>query len=234
MSVLADFLRSIIAVLLLQVGIILLVKVIVLRRKSAENKSLELPHPQSLPFVGNLLQLRVRPLDKLNNWSKKFGPIYSITLGQRNFIVLNNHEVVNDLIVKCGSLYSSRYNFNNTNPTLIKSNSIALTPYGDKWKRDRTIAYSALTSRPIKSYYNYISNDCEILLRDLMMKHGGSIYPLQIIKKFVLTNMLNILFGDKTGYDTHFFDDVMNVMDDMVEFSSPKSILNDLMVSIME
>jgi len=64
------------------------------------------------------------------------------------------------------------------------------------------------------------------------MKHSGSIYPLQIIKKFVLTNMLNILFGDKSGYDDEFFDDIMKVMDDIAEFSSPKNIINDLMPSL--
>lgn len=229
-SALKEFIHSVIAVLLLQVGIILVVKFIALRNKISKNKPTALPHPRAFPFVGNLLQLSNRPLDKLNNWSKKYGPIYGVNLGHRYFIVLNNHEVVNDLIVKCGSLYSSRYDFHNTNPILIKSNSIALSPYGDKWKRDRSVAYSALTSRPIKSYYDYISNDSDVLLRDLMMKHGGSIYPLQIIKKFVLTNMLNILFGNKSGYDVNFFNDVMEVMDDIAEFSSPKNILNDLMV----
>jgi phenylacetate 2-hydroxylase len=220
------------AVLLLQVGVILLIKLVALRNKP-KNKQAVLPHPQPFPFVGNLLQLRNRPLDKLNIWSKKYGPIYGINLGQKYFIILNNHEVVNDLIVKCGSLYSSRYNFHNTNSILIKSNSIALAPYGDKWKRDRSVAYSALTSRPIKSYYNYISNDSDMLLKDLMMRHGDSIYPLQIIKKFILTNMLNILFGDQSGNDVYFFNDVMKVMDDIAEFSSPTSILNDLMVRII-
>ncbi|RIA80321.1 cytochrome P450, partial [Glomus cerebriforme] len=124
--------------------------------------------PPSYPIVGNLLQLITRPLDKLNQWSKEYGPIYSVYLGQKFFIVLNNHEVVNDLIVKRGSNYSSRYDFNNSNSILVKSNLIALTPYGDKWKRDRTVAYSALTSISIKSYYNYITNDSERLLKDLM------------------------------------------------------------------
>jgi len=93
-----DFLSSLIAVLIIQFGIILLVKFIALHNKSGKKLS-TLPHPPSLPFVGNLLQLSVRPLDKLNYWSKKYGPIYGINLGQRYFIVLNNHEVVNDLIV---------------------------------------------------------------------------------------------------------------------------------------
>lgn len=232
MSPVLEFLRSLISVLLLQFGIILIAKFIIFREKQT-NKLSTLPQPQPLPFVGNLLQLRVRPLDKLNKWCKKYGPIYGINLGQRYFIVLNNHEVVNDLIVKCGSLYSSRYNFNNTNSILIKSNSIALTSYGDKWKRDRSIAYSALTSRPIKSYYKYIYNDSGILLKDLMMKNGDSIYPLQFIKKFVLTNMLNILFGDQSVQDVTFFNDVMKVMDDISEHSSAITIINDLMVCII-
>ncbi|CAB4377592.1 unnamed protein product [Rhizophagus irregularis] len=228
-----EFLRSLIAIFLLQFGIILLAKFVVLRKKQNQtNKLPNLPHPRPFPFIGNLLQLRTRPLEKLNKWRKEFGPIYSIELGQRHFIVLNNHEVVNDLIVKCGSLYSSRYNFHNTNSILIKSNLIALTPYGDKWKRDRSIAYSALTSRPIKAYYKYIYNDSDILLKDLMMKNGGSIYPLQLIKKFVLSNMLNILFGGQSGQDVDFFNDVMEVMDDISEFSSPKSIIYDIMPAL--
>jgi cytochrome P450 len=44
--------------------------------------------------------------------------------------------------------------------------------------------------------------------------------------------MLNILFGDQSGNDVYFFNDVMKVMDDIAEFSSPTSILNDLMPAL--
>uniref|UniRef100_A0A1D1YZD1 Cytochrome P450 1A1 n=1 Tax=Anthurium amnicola TaxID=1678845 RepID=A0A1D1YZD1_9ARAE len=233
MFIMVEFLLSIIIVLLLQIGVIFLTKIIISRNNNLAKKSLDLPpslpQPLSFPIVGNLLQLTVRPLDKLNQWNKKYGPIYGLNLGQKYFIVLNNHEVVNDLIVKSGSKYSSRYHFNYTNPVLIKSNLLALAPYGDKWKRDRSVAYSALTARPVKSYYSYIVNDSEIFLKDLMIKHSQPIYPLQIVKKFVLSNMLNILFGDKSSNDELLCNDIMKVMDDIAEYSSPISIIKDLM-----
>ena len=65
-----------------------------------------------------------------------------------------------------------------------------------------------------------------------MAEHDKSIYPLQIIKKFVLANMLNILFGDQSGNDEIFLNDVMKVMDDIAEFSSFTTVLNDFTVRI--
>ncbi|CAI2168126.1 10841_t:CDS:2 [Funneliformis geosporum] len=231
MLVVTDLIYSFTVVIIIQTGIFVLIKLLFTRDKPyISNKKNLLPHPPTFPIVGNLLQLNVRPLEKLYQWNIKYGPIYSIKLGQKYIIILNNHEVVNDLIVKQGSKYSSKYNFSNLNTILIKSNSTAFTPYGNQWKRDRSIAYSALTSRPIKSYYNYILKDSDQLLKVLMMKHGQPTYPLQIFKNFVLTNMLNILFGAQIkGNDDPFLKDVMKVMDDITEFSYPTSVLNDLM-----
>ena len=119
MSIMTDFIRSLFTVLLLQIIIISFAKICIISSEKIKNfyndlpknkDTLSLPHPPNFPIIKNLLQLIIWPLDKLNQWSDKYGPIYGVHLGQKFFIILNNHEVVNDLIVKCGSNYSSKYN----------------------------------------------------------------------------------------------------------------------------
>ncbi|KAF7728928.1 hypothetical protein EC973_005323 [Apophysomyces ossiformis] len=68
-----------------------------------------LPSPGiSLPLIGHVLSLYPSPHFKLIEWSKKYGPIYQISLGSRNAVVLNNSEVSRDLLEINGQFNSDR------------------------------------------------------------------------------------------------------------------------------
>jgi hypothetical protein len=45
--------------------------------------------PSGLPVFGNLLQLGSRPYIKLFEWSENYGPIFRVTLGSQQVVVLN-------------------------------------------------------------------------------------------------------------------------------------------------
>lgn len=80
------------------------------RKKSQfPNKSISLPGPKPLPIIGNLHQIKDVPMqDFIDKFSKEYGPIFQVHYGAETWIILNDYEIVRDLIVKRGAIYSSR------------------------------------------------------------------------------------------------------------------------------
>lgn len=69
----------------------------------------------------------------LHRWTKKYGGIYSVWMGNQLFVVLNDPVVVRDLLVVNGANFSSRWNFFMKNQTILKGGGITATPYNDMW-----------------------------------------------------------------------------------------------------
>lgn len=67
------------------------------------------PGPTPLPFIGNKLQLsQSKPWIQFHEWSKIYGPIYTIWIGRCPTIILSDPVVAADLLESRSSKYSSR------------------------------------------------------------------------------------------------------------------------------
>lgn len=67
------------------------------------------PGPQPLPFVGNKLDLpKQSPWLKFQEWSRVYGPIFTIWIGRRPTIVISDPNVAVELMEKRSQIYSSR------------------------------------------------------------------------------------------------------------------------------
>lgn len=112
------------------------------RRK--QDKSLPPIAPGYFPIIGHLLAiLQPVPIHQVfSNWSRQVGPIYTCYFGSQKWIVLNSFEVIKDLIVDRGNIYSSR----NLPETLTedffqgeKAGGFAFFKYGQAWRKLRRI-----------------------------------------------------------------------------------------------
>ena len=67
------------------------------------------PGPPTIPILGNLhLMPRKDGHLQFEKWAHEYGPIYSLILGTKVWIVLSKAQVVKDLLDKRGAKYSSR------------------------------------------------------------------------------------------------------------------------------
>ena len=67
------------------------------------------PGPPILPIVGNLFSMAsADPLANFARLRKKYGDIYGIYVGKELNVVLNGYDVINDALVKQGTLFSRR------------------------------------------------------------------------------------------------------------------------------
>uniref|UniRef100_A0A4W6F7Y6 Uncharacterized protein n=1 Tax=Lates calcarifer TaxID=8187 RepID=A0A4W6F7Y6_LATCA len=67
---------------------------------SQENRK-DPPGPKPLPLLGNLLQLDLgRPYSTLLEFSKKYGPVFTVYLGPKKVVVLAGYKTVKEALVK--------------------------------------------------------------------------------------------------------------------------------------
>ncbi|KAF2871230.1 cytochrome P450 oxidoreductase-like protein [Massariosphaeria phaeospora] len=105
------------------------------------------PGPPTLPILGNAhLIPSTNFYKKLKEWSDKYGPVYSLKIGQGTFIVLNDRRAVHDTVDKKSALYAERPRDYQMEVSLGNEN-IAMMHATPLWRAQRKIASQMLAPR---------------------------------------------------------------------------------------
>ncbi|XP_021347788.1 cytochrome P450 2C30-like [Mizuhopecten yessoensis] len=95
------------------------------------------PGPTGYPVIGCLLMLRnVVPSRLYNKLYRKYGPIYSMKMGLKLFVVVSGYQALRDVFIKHAGHFSDRpdmYMFSD----VFKRKGI-ISSSGGFWKRTRT------------------------------------------------------------------------------------------------
>ena len=111
------------------------------------------PGPRPLPFIGNKRDVPAQyPWIKFQEWSKKYGPIYTVWFGRRPTVIISDPNVAVDLLEKRSQKYSSRPRFVIMGELYWEMASILVQPYGKEWSTRRKLLHSALTPRALQNY----------------------------------------------------------------------------------
>ncbi|KIV77051.1 hypothetical protein PV11_08887 [Exophiala sideris] len=111
------------------------------------------PGPRPLPFVGNKFDISPKhPWVQFQEWSKTYGPIYTLWFGRRPTIIISDPTVAVELLEKRSNKYSSRPRFVVMGELLWDGSAILVKPYGKEWSVRRKALHSALTPRVLLNY----------------------------------------------------------------------------------
>ncbi|VDB99168.1 unnamed protein product [Peniophora sp. CBMAI 1063] len=112
------------------------------------------PGPRPLPFIGNKLQLpKTKPWVQFQQWSKQYGPIFTIWIGRKPMVVISDPIVASELMEVRSSKYSSRPRMVAMGELMWDNASILVQPYGRKWSARRKLLHTALTPRALRLYW---------------------------------------------------------------------------------
>lgn len=84
-------------------------------------------------FSGSFPFLTHYPELALDHWAKRYGPLYSMWLGNQLFVVISSPNVAKDLLVTKGTVFSSRKDNFIKSQTILAAGAVTATPYNDKW-----------------------------------------------------------------------------------------------------
>ncbi|KAH9991551.1 cytochrome P450 [Russula vinacea] len=145
--------------------------------------------------------LRRCPELALQAWSRTYGPLFSVWMGNQLFVVISNARIAKDLLVSNGAIFSSRKQYFIKSQTILRGRAITAAPYNDKWRLHRRIATQLLTPKAIQGYASVLDYEAHILIRSMYYETAMGklpINPAHFVGRYALNNMLTVSFGTRT------------------------------------
>uniref|UniRef100_F7AR76 Uncharacterized protein n=1 Tax=Ciona intestinalis TaxID=7719 RepID=F7AR76_CIOIN len=100
------------------------------------------PGPMGVPFLGCLPFMETLAERTFTKWSKKYGPIITVQLGDHRTVILNSYEAIEEAFIKKGEKFNGRFK---TYFTEFASEGLGMVFIdGEKWKEHRKFGTRAL------------------------------------------------------------------------------------------
>ncbi|CAG8536565.1 11229_t:CDS:2 [Ambispora gerdemannii] len=161
------------------------------------NNSQILPGPSSLPFIGNLHQIRDPMHIAFNQMSTKYGPIFKIKLGPQVYAIINDDKIVDDLVIRGGAIYFSSSSHYIPKETLPRDSEIA--PYGTYWRTMHSLTRRAITRYIVNTHYqNIIHREVRNFMYRLYQTSSGPTDPTDDLKICILNVLATITYGSRS------------------------------------
>ncbi|KAM0066470.1 putative cytochrome P450 [Helianthus debilis subsp. tardiflorus] len=107
------------------------------------------PSPRKLPIIGNFHQLGSNPNQNLHILSQKYGPVMLLHLRSIPTLVASSTEAVQEIMKTHDLSFCSRPSLTVPNILLYGSKSISFAPYGEYWRRLKSLVVLKLLSQMI-------------------------------------------------------------------------------------
>ncbi|KAF9486131.1 cytochrome P450, partial [Pholiota conissans] len=180
---------------------------VVYRKALTDKKGAAIPDgPMGLPILGSFPFLTKYPELTLDYWAQKFGTLYSLWLGNQLFVIISDPQIVKDLMVTNGAIFSSRKEMFLKSQIIFAGRGITATPYNDRWRTHRRLATIWLNKTAVDGYTDVLDYEATVLVHDLYAHTQGGklpINPQPHAGRCSLNNMLTITFGMRTDSIDH-------------------------------
>ncbi|CAK8575115.1 unnamed protein product [Lathyrus sativus] len=142
--------------LLLFLALCLILPLLIFFHKQKTTKNFP-PGPKGLPIIGNLHQLDISNIClQLAQFSKIYGPIFSLKLGSRQAIVVSSSEIAKEVLKKHDHLFSDRPQLYGQQKLSYNGSEIIFSQYNDFWREIRKICVIHIFSSIRVAYYSSI------------------------------------------------------------------------------
>src|SRR5947199_5190208 len=179
--------------------------------------------PARLPYIGNLLSLRLDPLGYLQRLQRTYGNMTTIYFGKNPAVLLFRPEYIRYVLVEHPRDFSNRGVLRNDNDDGFASEGL-LTIDGEKHRQQRRAVQPAFHKKQVEGYASIINQYTQELLKTwypgdrLDMSRAIQELTLRIVSKCLfsidLSNQLGPLsdaFDGIIGSSTSMAEDLLNI-----------------------
>ncbi|EME78794.1 uncharacterized protein MYCFIDRAFT_83850 [Pseudocercospora fijiensis CIRAD86] len=191
------------------------------------------PGPRGLPVIGNIADIRYNAAEKYRQWSRRYGPVYQIQLGNIPVIVVNNAQAAKTIFGNNSQALSSRPVFYTFHKVLSNTagTTIGTSPFSDSLKRRRKGAASALNKPSVQTYIPHLDIETLSFVREAF-KYGDAgktaLDPMPLIQRLSLSLSLTLNWGTRMGdSENALFHEITEVEEAISRFRSTTGNLQD-------
>ncbi|XP_028717800.1 cytochrome P450 2C42-like [Peromyscus leucopus] len=191
-------------------------------RQSSQRRKLP-PGPTPLPVIGNILQIDLKNISKsLRDFSKVYGPMFTLYLGRKPAVVLHGYEVVKEALIDHGEEFAGRGTFP-VFDKIAKGRGIVFSD-GRIWKEMRRFSLMTLRNFGMgkRSIEDRVQEEARCLVEELRKTNGSPCDPTFILGCAPCNVICSIVFQNRFDYKDQEFLTFMNILNENVEIlSSP-------------
>ncbi|KAI2556708.1 cytochrome P450 family 2 subfamily C member 18 [Homo sapiens] len=179
--------------------------------------------PTPLPIIGNILQLDVKDMSKsLTNFSKVYGPVFTVYFGLKPIVVLHGYEAVKEALIDHGEEFSGRGSF----PVAEKVNKGLgiLFSNGKRWKEIRRFCLMTLRNFGMgkRSIEDRVQEEARCLVEELRKTNASPCDPTFILGCAPCNVICSVIFHDRFDYKDQRFLNLMEKFNENLRIlSSP-------------
>ncbi|XP_004580087.2 cytochrome P450 2C5-like [Ochotona princeps] len=181
------------------------------------------PGPTPFPIIGNILQLDVKDISKsLTNFSKVYGPVYTLYFGMKPTVVLHGYEAVKEALIDLGEEFAGRGSF----PMAEKINKGLgiIFSKGKIWKDTRRFSIMTLRNFGMgkRSIEDRVQEEARCLVEELRKTNASPCDPTFILGCAPCNVICSIIFHNRFDYKDKEFITLMEKLNDTIRIlSSP-------------
>ncbi|KAM3930496.1 cytochrome P450 2K1-like [Leptodactylus fuscus] len=157
------------------------------------------PGPRPLPIIGNLHILDgKKPYQTLHQLSEKYGPVYTIHLGEKKVVVICGYDAVKDALVNHADEFSGRPK----EPVIAKGLGIFFSN-GEQWRLTRRFTLSTLRDFGMgkEAIENKISEESRLLVERFRSYKGESFDNTMILNAATANIITSFLLSHRFDYE---------------------------------
>nr|XP_020007103.1 cytochrome P450 2C25-like isoform X2 [Castor canadensis] len=164
------------------------------------------PGPTPLPIIGNILQINFKQMSKsLANFSKVYGPIFTLYLGMKPIVVLHGYEAIKEALVDYGEEFSGR-----GKSAMSEKINIGLGivfSNGKYWKEMRRFSLMTLRNFGMgkRSIEDRVQEEASCLVEELRKTNGSPCDPTFILSCAPSNVICSIIFHNRFDYKDQNF-----------------------------
>ncbi|XP_062959118.1 cytochrome P450 2C9-like isoform X2 [Cynocephalus volans] len=178
-------------------------------RQSSGRRKLP-PGPTPLPLIGNTLQLGVKNIKQCyRNFSKVYGPVFTVHFGMKPVVVLYGYEAVKEALIDMGEEFSGR----GSSPVVERTNKGhgIIFSNGKRWKETRRFSLMTLRNFGMgkRSIEDRIQEEGRCLVEELRKTNASPCDPTFILGCAPCNVICSIIFQNRFDYKDQNFLNLM-------------------------
>lgn len=184
-----------------------------------------------LPVVGHILRLGERPYESMQRLADKYGPVYSLYLGQQQVVVLNGADTIRDALINHGDEFAGRPKLYMIHSTL-KGKGVISSPYNPDFFEHKKFLMTKISQ--FSRRRSSLETNCLQTIRETLDDYREHIdhnfeYTNDFVKnslsQITSQNVLTMTFGNRM-HDKEKFSYLMDLINENFKMTGVAAAFN--------